>query len=149
MPVQVTFPGVYVQEIPSGVRTITGVSTSTAMFIGMTKRGRMRVATRVLSLADYDRGFSADTTISETTDQVRQFFLNGGRTAFIMRIADATAAPAGVDLLNETGAVVLKITAKDAGADGNLIRVEVDYNTSAPESTPASLRVSEGPIRRI
>ena len=40
MPVQVSYPGVYVQEVPSGVRAITGVSTSVALFIGMTKRGR-------------------------------------------------------------------------------------------------------------
>jgi phage tail sheath protein FI len=135
MPVQVTFPGVYVQEVPSGVRTITGVSTSIAMFIGMTKRGRLGVPTRVLSFADYERVFSADTAISEMTDQVRQFFLNGGRTAFIMRIADASAAPARVDLTNEASVVVLRLTAKDAGTDGNLIRAEVDYNTPSPEST--------------
>lgn len=28
MPVTPTYPGVYVEEIPSGVRTITGVATS-------------------------------------------------------------------------------------------------------------------------
>ena len=39
MPVNPTYPGVYVQEIPSGVRTIAGVSTSIALFIGMTKKG--------------------------------------------------------------------------------------------------------------
>jgi phage tail sheath protein FI len=135
MPVQVTFPGVYVQEIPSGVNTITGVATSIAMFIGMTKRGRLRVPTRVLSFADYDRTFNSDTTISEMTDQVRQFFLNGGKTGFVMRLADSTAASAKVDLLNEGNTVVLNLTAKDAGADGNLIRVEVNYNTPAPDST--------------
>ncbi|MEO7650217.1 MAG: phage tail sheath C-terminal domain-containing protein [Bryobacteraceae bacterium] len=69
------------------------------------------------------------------TDQVRQFFLNGGRAAFVMRIADANATRATVDLMNEALAVVLRITAKDAGVDGNSIRVEVDYNTPTPEST--------------
>ena len=62
MPVQVTFPGVYVQEIPSGVRTVTCVSTSITMFIGMTKRGRLRKPTRVLSFIDsvtaHNRGTS-------------------------------------------------------------------------------------------
>ena len=28
MPVAPTYPGVYIEEIPSGVHTITGVSTS-------------------------------------------------------------------------------------------------------------------------
>jgi len=43
MPVPVTYHGVYVQEVPSGMRIVTGVSTSIAMFIGMTKRGRVMV----------------------------------------------------------------------------------------------------------
>ena len=34
MPIAPTYPGVYVQEVPSGVRTIVGVSTSTALFVG-------------------------------------------------------------------------------------------------------------------
>jgi hypothetical protein len=43
MPVQVTYTGVYVQEVPSGVSTVTDVSTSIAIFVGMTKRGRLTV----------------------------------------------------------------------------------------------------------
>ena len=34
MAVTPTYPGVYVQEVPSGVRAIAGVSTSIGMFIG-------------------------------------------------------------------------------------------------------------------
>jgi phage tail sheath protein FI len=36
MPIQPTYPGVYIQEVPSGVRTITGVSTSIGAFFGRT-----------------------------------------------------------------------------------------------------------------
>jgi len=39
MPAALTFPGVYVEEIPSGVRTITGVATSIAAFAGRTPLG--------------------------------------------------------------------------------------------------------------
>lgn len=92
MPVQVSYPGVYIQEVPSGVRTITGVSTSIAVFIGMTTRGRMGVPTRVLSFSDHERAFGRDTVISEMMDQVRQFFQNGGREAFITRIASGHAS---------------------------------------------------------
>jgi len=34
MPVQLSYPGVYIEELPSGVRTITGVATSVAAFAG-------------------------------------------------------------------------------------------------------------------
>jgi phage tail sheath protein FI len=136
MPVQVSYPGVYVQEVPSGVRTITGVSTSIALFVGRTKRGRLNLPARILSFSAYERSFRADTVISEMTDQVRQFFLNGGQQAFIMRIAEGvTAKPAAVTLKNQAGVDVLKLTAKDAGIDGNTLRAEVDYHTSNPEST--------------
>ncbi|HWP43513.1 MAG TPA: phage tail sheath subtilisin-like domain-containing protein, partial [Blastocatellia bacterium] len=135
MPVQVSFPGVYVQEIPSGVRTITGVSTSVAMFIGMTARGRLNKPTRVLSFADYERTFGSNTTLSEMTDQVRQFFINGGQQAFITRIA-RDSDPALVRLLDIEGAVpVMTVTAKEDGLHGNLIHVRVDYNTANPEDT--------------
>ena len=33
MPVKPTYPGVYIEEIPSGVRSIIGVSTSVAAFV--------------------------------------------------------------------------------------------------------------------
>jgi hypothetical protein len=105
------------------------------MFIGMARRGRLRVPTRVLSFADYQRTFGTDTIISEMTDQVRQFFVNGGNSAFVVRIADSNASAAGVNLENEAGNVVLSVSAKDAGVDSNLIRIEVDYNTPTPEAT--------------
>ncbi len=39
MPVSVTYPGVYIQELPSGVRTVSGVATSIAAFVGRALRG--------------------------------------------------------------------------------------------------------------
>jgi phage tail sheath protein FI len=134
MPVQVSYPGVYIQEEPSGVRTITGVSTSVALFVGMTARGPMDSAVSLLSFAEYERTYGADTTVSETTDQVRQFFLNGGRQAYVIRIA-AGALAATADLENEAGVPVLHVEAAEAGAIGDTIRIEVNYSTSQPEAT--------------
>lgn len=134
MPVQVSYPGVYIQEIPSGVRTITGVSTSVAAFVGMVQRGKLNTPARVLSFPDYQRKFGTDTTASEMTDQVRQFFLNGGQEAWITRIAN-NAAAASVQLANEAGLPVMTVTACEAGPDGNLIQLEVDYDTAQPEET--------------
>ncbi len=135
MPVQVSYPGVCIQEVSSGVRTITGVSTSITLFIGMTTRGVLNKPTPLLSFADYQRTFGSDTTISEVTNQVRQFFQNGGRQAYVMRVANGAIA-AEVGLTDElSGQEVLLITAKDAGVDGNALRLEIDYDTPAPEST--------------
>jgi phage tail sheath protein FI len=53
MPVTPTYPGVYVQEAPSGVRTIVGVSTAIALFIGRTKRGPLDKPKRCTSYTDF------------------------------------------------------------------------------------------------
>ena len=55
MPPTLTYPGVYIQELPSGSRTITGVATAVAAFVGRAPRGPVeragpdRLATRSTS----------------------------------------------------------------------------------------------------
>ena len=39
MPVRPTYPGVYIEEIPSGVRPVAAVATSTAAFVGTFRKG--------------------------------------------------------------------------------------------------------------
>jgi len=132
--VSVSYPGVYVQEIPSGVVSISGVSTSIAAFIGMAKRGPMLRPTRVLGFKDYERIFSEDTSQGEMTEQVQQFFVNGGEQAYIIRIADGEQE-ASVPIVNEAGVTVMTLTSRDAGLDANQIRARIDYNTPNPERT--------------
>ncbi|SHN40860.1 phage tail sheath subtilisin-like domain-containing protein [Chitinophaga sp. CF418] len=134
MPVQTSYPGVYVQEVPSGVRTIVGVSTAVAVFIGRTKKGPLKTPVLCLSFSDFERTFSSDYAGSELSRAVRLFFLNGGSQCYVMRIADG-AAQSDADLNNSGGTPVLRLTAKSAGLIGDTIRAEVSYNTPFPEST--------------
>ncbi|MEX2261862.1 MAG: phage tail sheath C-terminal domain-containing protein [Bryobacteraceae bacterium] len=131
---QTTYPGVYIQEIPSGFRAISGVSTSIAAFVGMAKRGPLLEPTRVLGFSSYAAKFSADTSQGEMTEQLRQFFINGGEQAFIVRVAEG-AQEATLDLRNAANAIVLALESIDAGLDANQIRARVDYNTASPERT--------------
>lgn len=87
MPPALTYPGVYVQELPSGVRTITGVSTANTAFVDYFARGPMNVATRVTSLTEFDRVFGGLDSLSEASYGVTQYFLNGGTVAWIIRVA--------------------------------------------------------------
>ena len=57
MPVAVSYPGVYIEEIPSGVRTITGVATSITAFVGWAPKGSVDRAELVLSWSGYEREF--------------------------------------------------------------------------------------------
>ena len=47
MPAVLSYPGVYVEEVPSGVRTITGVATSITAFVGRAMRGPVDAPTRI------------------------------------------------------------------------------------------------------
>jgi hypothetical protein len=134
MPVSPTYPGVYVQEVPSGVRTIVGVSTSTTLFIGRTKSGPMDEPTRITTYTDFVRTFGEDNVLSDMARYVKLFYLNGGSDAWIMRIANGDVASA-VDLRNEAGTSVLQLTAKNAGKLGDTIRVTVTYAGDFPETT--------------
>src|SRR2546421_330618 len=65
MPATLSYPGVYIEEIPSGVRTITGVSTSVAAFLGRASKGPLDKAVRLLSLSDFERNFGEPESRSE------------------------------------------------------------------------------------
>ncbi|MBK9785398.1 MAG: hypothetical protein IPP59_15165 [Betaproteobacteria bacterium] len=134
MPIQLASPGVYIQEVSSGVRTIAGVATSVAAFLGAASRGPINKATRIYSFADFERGFGGLSADSEMSYGVRQFFLNGGTDAWIVRVVK-DASPASRTLQNLTPIPVLTVTALDAGASGNGIQVRVDYTTAFTDST--------------
>ncbi len=132
MPVSVSYPGVYVQEVPSDVRTIVGVGTSIGMFVGRTRSGELNRAVQCLSYLDFTRVFESSPD-SQVSDQVRLFFTNGGTQCYVMRIAKG-ALPSAVTLRNEAGASTLTLTARSAGTFGDDIRAAVNYNTLEPEA---------------
>jgi hypothetical protein len=127
MPSNLTYPGVYIEELPSGVRTIVGVATSITAFIGRAARGPVNKPTVVDSFADYERVFGGLSKSSKTSYAVRDFFLNGGRQAIIVRLFHDGGSPAVVDVA--IGAVALK--ASSPGKWGTGLRLTIDQNVSA------------------
>lgn len=143
MPVTPTFPGVYVEEIPSGVRTIVGVSTSVTAFVGYVRRGPLDVAVQLFSFADFERQFGGLDVQSEVSYAVRQFFSNGGTEAWVIRTAAGNPATAQITLLDAPGgADVLVVSAANAGTWGNRIRLDINRNTRDPD-TLFNLTVTE------
>jgi len=136
MPVSPTYPGVYIEEIPSGVRTITGVPTSITAFIGRAKRGPVGKAKTINSFADYERIFGGLDLDSKMSYAVRDFYLNGGSQAIIGRLYRAkqnatTKAIVTVDNIT--------LEAAYEGSWGNNLRVRVDHNVSAEVATSQGL----------
>src|SRR5215472_4068017 len=105
-----TYPGVYIREIPSGVHTITGVATSITAFIGRAPRGPADDATVVNSFADYERQFGGLSLLSTMSFAVRDFFLNGGSQAIIVRVHNG-ATPATLASGSPPGSLGLALEA--------------------------------------
>lgn len=136
MPTNPTYPGVYIEEIPSGVHTITGVATSIAAFFGQAKEGPVNKAKRLLSYSDFQRTFGDPHPDSELATSVRMFFQNGGTDCYVVRLVEKdTGTKAAIIVKNEALADVLKFETKEIGTWGNEVVLEVDYNTPHPEDT--------------
>ncbi len=162
MPVRVSYPGVYVEEIASGVRPVTGVATSTAAFIGTFRKGLLNEAVRLLSFADFEREYGGLERSSEASYAVQQFFLNGGSEAWVVRVGQVasagppvtTATVAASGDLNSVGAAPVQIlhffagrrirgaSAANPGNWGSSLRVEVEHVDSSA-SALFNLNVSE------
>jgi hypothetical protein len=103
MSVSLTYPGVYIEEVPSGVRTITGVATSVTAFVGSALRGEENEPTLVQSFAEYTRVFGSLSRNHPMGFAVSQYFRNGGRDALIVRVTNggvpATGAADSLDLV--------------------------------------------------
>jgi phage tail sheath protein FI len=149
---------VYIEEVPSGVRTIVGVSTSVAAFVGYFSRGPLDRAVQLFNMGDFQREFGGLRSDSEASYGIQQFFLNGGTQAWVVRTASGSIETAEVDIQDEAGNEVLTMTAgrqikgdsvDDPGVWGNALRVEVDYDTSDPLSSLNlfNLTVSEIEVR--
>jgi phage tail sheath protein FI len=135
MPVTPTYPGVYIEEIPSGVHTITGVATSIAAFVDYFTMGPMNEAVQVLSFADFERTFGGLNALSEASYAIQQFFLNGGSEAWVVRVASSNPpavpvpAPAAATIADSIGgALALTVTAINEGTWGDGLRARVDTN---------------------
>jgi hypothetical protein len=80
------------------VRTITGVSTANTAFVDYFTRGVMNQAVRLTSYADFERVFGGLDPLSEASYGIRQYYLNGGTVAWVVRVASGHPAKAALVL---------------------------------------------------
>ena len=92
MPVQPTYPGVYIEEVPSGIRTIMGVSTSITAFVGYSREGPLNEPIPVLSVEDYERAFGGLCRECSLGYAVSHFFAHGGQQAVVVNVGLPPAA---------------------------------------------------------
>lgn len=130
MPVTPTYPGVYIEELPSPVHTIAGVATSIAAFVGYTASGIDNRAQQILSFADYERLYGPLASDSELSYAVQQFFSNGGSQAYVVRAPRVGAKTASASV----GGLTFTALSTGAWANNNLL-VDIDANGVASGDT--------------
>src|SRR5215831_5033909 len=134
MPATLTYPGVYIEEIPSGVRTITGVATSITAFIGTASRGTANEPIVINNFGDFERLYGGLSPDSMQSYAVRDFYQNGGSQAIMVRIHNgATLATIKLPTGELSPNDALTLVAASEGGWGNNLRAGVDYNTRDPK----------------
>ena len=135
MPITPTYPGVYIEEIPSGVRTITGVATSITAFIGRALRGPTDEPKTINSYADFERIFGGLWVESSLGYAVRDFYLNDGSQAVVVRLYRAEEGDDARPSKAEIDAKGLILEAAYEGAWGNSLRARVDHDVTDEVAT--------------
>lgn len=119
-------PGVYVEEYDNSPRSVEGVGTSTAGFVGLAEKGPTKGAPLlVTNFKNFQKlfgGFLSEYTHGEyryLANSVEQFFVNGGTRCYVARVAPEDAVSASKKM------GILTVTAANEGKWGNRIQVSL------------------------
>lgn len=110
MPIAVTYPGVYIEELDSGPAAIAGVATNICAFVGRALFGPTDKVMTCFNYGDYIRNYGGLQFDYPMSYAVQDFFNNGGSQAVIARlfepdvgsgVAQLKFPPAPIDLPEE------------------------------------------------
>jgi len=123
-----TYPGVYVQEVSSGVRPLQIASTSTAAFVGLAQMGPDDAVLQVTSWTEFQRYYGTFIPDGYLAHSVFQYFNNGGQLCYIVRVVRGDAQAASVTVQNRASVPVdgLTISASSKGAWGNSLYLQIE-----------------------
>lgn len=128
-------PGVYVQDVVSGSQSISQMSSSVGILIGVTRSGVIGVAQKINSwtefIAKYANGL--DTPFLENSYlpyAVHGFFNNGGKELYIGSIKKDAVKATRTSTVNK-----ITVTASSEGAWGNDIKVSLVNGVGYDENT--------------
>ena len=143
-----TAPGVYVEEVSSGVRPIQAAGTSTAAFFGVAERGPIGEVTKIFNFTEFQTLYGGFLDGGRfLAHAVYAFFNNGGTACYVGRIAPgATTASVRVTDRGTTAQHTLTFEAAAPGAWGNSIAVQVDSTASSDTNNQFSTVPINKPI---
>jgi uncharacterized protein len=128
-------PGVYISERLLPAVLPTGITANAAGAVVAPFAQGPESVTLVTSWYEFTKNFGGYNASYPATFQVGSFFANGGRELYVQRLLASDADAASVDLLTSGSAVVATVTSKNAGTDGNTLRVVVSAGSVASTYT--------------
>lgn len=128
-------PGVYISERLLPPVLAGGVTANAAGAVVAPFAQGPETVTLVNSWYEFTKNFGGYNASYPATFQVGSYFANGGKELYVQRLLADDSAAASVDLLTSGSAVVATITSKNAGTDGNNLRVVVTAGSVASTYT--------------
>ncbi|MBP2326548.1 phage tail sheath protein FI [Kibdelosporangium banguiense] len=130
----VSYPGVYVDEVSSGVRPIAAAGTSTAAFIGQAQKGSLTEAVKIFTFTEFQNLYGDFLSTSFLAHAVFQFFNNGGSQCYVARVAGANTAAANIVLKDRgtTAQASLTVEARSPGVWANTLALLISNGTNDP-----------------
>jgi phage tail sheath protein FI len=122
-----TSPGVYVTEGPFATAVVTGPTTTATAFLGTSSRGPT-TPTLVDSWGTYKSLFGDLSSSYDLGYAVYHYFANGGRTAYVARVAGAGASSAAATVagtFSNSSGTVFSVRAANVGTWGNSLTSEI------------------------
>ena len=137
MPINPTYPGVYIEELENPVRTILGVSTSVTAFIGRALQGPDNEPTMIHNFGDFESIFGGLWKGSTMSYAVYQYFLNGGKDALIVRVTHTDIAnPDQSDTVAKFAiAGDIQFQANSPGSWANTLRINIETGKGKVDDT--------------
>lgn len=156
-------PGVYVEEVPSGIKPLEGVGTALCAFVGFTEKGPVNEPVFVTNWTQYTSTFGDFAEGAFLPQALYGYFLNGGGAAYVVRVGSGVAnsgpngdGPAKAELPQRPAAElttggdapkpVFRVRAVEAAEPRADIAVEVTDASEPGEDTFKLLVIKDGKV---
>ncbi|KAB2929270.1 MAG: phage tail sheath family protein [Leptonema illini] len=137
-------PGVYLEEVPSGVQPLEGVGTSTGAFVGRAERGVLDTPVLITNFTQFVTEFGSFMETGYLAYAVYSFFAEGGSRCYVVRVAASDAVKATMTIADGTDADLFTVDAASAGAWGNSLKLTIADPSSASATTHFKMVIQDG-----
>jgi uncharacterized protein len=129
-----TTPGVFFERVDE-TPAVAALRTDVAAFVGLAERGPLDRPTRLTSWQQFSGVFGGLSRRAFLAYAVNAFFENGGAVCWVVRVAGVGAAAAGIDVVDGTGAPILRVDASTPGTWAHDLEARIVRSSTAAAAT--------------